>query len=250
MTTDKRATILVLCLTFGILAMVIGGCIYWGASVDYNNVVNTPIVPIAELKQHAGTNQPVRIQAVAIGEPTFTTPSGEQIAFEYVEVTHDERHGNNRDTITDYKGWIPSELWVSDGKDKLRVLPESITQDNLDVRGRVAFSSKGEFDEKLKSVILPQFLKDIRTGRHGQEIKACTIAKGANLNIVGAVSATSDGVVVHKAPNRGLWVSVKSADEVASKAKQSMLYSAIAIGIGAIVVIAALAFYIKSKMRG
>ena len=236
--TKEVSTPTLICLIMGPLALLVAGGFFASAYIDYGNIANTPILSIAALKDQIGSEKPVRLQVEAIGEPALQAPNGEQLAFEYVEIVHTSRTGKTAEDKVDYVGWAPESFWVSDGKDKIEVMPEGITQDNINVRGRENISDKGVVAGTLGQVIPSVIHDNLKLNKWlGQRIKVCTIAKGDKLTIVAAVGQKDSVPVLKKASGRGLWVSNKSPEEVAARSKKTMLISGVAIPIALILTV-------------
>lgn len=233
--SGRISTPTLICLIMGPLALIVSGGFLASSYIDYNNVANTPIDTIATLKDKIGSEKPLRLQVEAIGEPALQAPNGEQLAFEYIEIVHTSRTGKTSEDKVDFVDWAPKTFWVSDGKDKIEVMPEGITQDNLNVRGRESISDKGVVAGTLGQLIPAVIHENLKLNKWlGQRIKVCTIAKGDKLTILAAVGQKDSQPVLQKAAGRGLWVSTKSPEEVAEKSKMTMMIS------GAVLLIATL----------
>lgn len=214
------------------------------------------VTPLSGLAALAGTGQPVRFEARALGRPPLSARSEEVFAYQHVRIEHERSTGTGSDrkteTVVDYERSAPPNFAAGDGTTEVLVKAEEIDTLFVPRRTSADVNRDGTLPAEVAALLDPAF-EDIPIERLrgiNAEVIVHAIAKDAPLTIYGNVRSEGGRLVVEPPAKGRFIVSPLSPTEIAAAAKSSGLLFTI---IGACVLVFSLglsAFFGIKTWRG
>lgn len=190
------------------LALVIG-LMGWGATklatADAEAAfARAPEVTVADLREHMGSGQPVRLRARAVALPPVEAPNGKALAFESLVITHEETRGTGADQTrsveTDYDRLQPAELWLSEGEEAVRLDVAGLDLRFVPELAAGKTSARGALPAEAAAWLAAGFTE--LPDRTGLDYSLRGIEDGAEVTVYGTVEAV-DGLPVLRSPGAG-----------------------------------------------
>lgn len=208
-----------------LVAMAVGWSMIAAGRTE-STLAAAPVTPLSELASMAGTGTRVRVEATAVGEPSLTAPSGEELALQYVRIQHTEGSGDDEETVVDYEYVAPVELVVSDGAEFVRVRAAGVDPRFLVKQTDARLNRDGALPPEVAAQLDPIF-SDV-PAVPGGEITVWTIAKDAPVTIYGTV-VMDQGMPVLQAADDGVFfvVSPLPIEQIVAQAATSSKINAV-----------------------
>lgn len=163
-------------------------------------VGEAPRVTPAEVEAYAGTGTPVILVARAVAVPPLEAASGEQIALQWVSLSHTRQVGDRLETVIDYEALAPAELWAAEGNVAVRVVTEALDPRYIAERVRGETALDGSLPDEARALMSDAF--DDIPRRGGLDLSIRAIGNGDPVAVYGLVEI-ENGEPVLRAPGGG-----------------------------------------------
>lgn len=204
--SEKRSTALVALLgTFGGMFLLIGVILALVMTEDVTRLFVVPRVSLMQAAALAGTSKVIRVQGKLHNEygGVRMRDGTSKFALELIEVSK----YRNKQNITYYTGWVPLELTLSEGTNKLKVKVSDLYRSYITDRGRT-LCEPGWEKTKVGNLISPVFDGDIKPYETKKaDIQLYTLDEGENVTVIGKIVRDEKLGTCIVATDKVLWIS-------------------------------------------